>query len=73
MAVFFIVKQNFTDEAKKLASFLGVKHDKAFYRTLAEKCNFDTMKAFKKDCYTEAENGLWRNNKPNFFRKGNNN
>ncbi|XP_059171150.1 sulfotransferase 1E1-like [Physella acuta] len=55
---------------KKLNEFLGTGCSEELCEKIADACSFDSMKPFKETTSSEKLNGLFRNRKNGFYRKG---
>ncbi|XP_059162473.1 sulfotransferase 1C4-like [Physella acuta] len=55
---------------KKLNKFLGTGCSDELCEKIAETCRFDSLKPFKENTTPERLNGIFRNRKNGFFRKG---
>ena len=64
------VFQNSEQEIQKIVDFLGLKVSKGLCKAVADKCQFERMKQDKRGLENEQWRTAWRDNNPNYYRKG---
>ena len=62
--------QNSVQEIERLTKFLGLQTSKNLSKDVARKCSFENMIGDKKIFESDVLRTAWRNNEPQFYRKG---
>ena len=67
MKLIFVIFQNGVEELEKIDVFLDSNRNSQFIQTVYTRCGFASMKVAKE---TDHIKQMWRDEKPNMYRKG---